>query len=554
MKPVQSTPSFLNVDVGKSFLSKHPQVIRALQITAVVLGVLAVLVASAAFVAFPAGLPIVMGVIGVFLGVGSALLFSSVRALVDSIKEHSQKKNRGQPYLSSAHAVISENKEIGSRASYDAMVEKLQELDITLGSHAREIFKNAGKDGEEILKGMERISANYRASIDLLKERQEAHQEEIVAESRDNIENYKLKNAFLVNIGMSIANALPRAGGALSLRFKDLSKNMERIHKWVTVGLAIGGIACIAAIAALISGGILALPLLISATLGIGVAVIGLSYGLREILKRTKINKQQLYRELIGIIDIQLLKDMTKYQDTLLQLLTKTLRSEIRVAKLSKPIYKKYNLIADQLEYLQEQLQEMEFKLRFMHQGYSRRAAMLEKGLSQLSDNGRVVPRAREQEGSSEGFDELIAQGERAAQERRRRDREESSLISDYSMLSVEEQRFGDPWHPRGSRQLENFWSAHVNLEREDQILLTEGIAEGLFSLKKEIHVVKQEIQKTLEQLRNAKGIKLQAGQGSEALVTIWYNVQSSTYTCLTVLRNLQFILQKLMESAGSSE
>lgn len=554
MKPVQNTPSFLNVDVGKSFLNKHPQAVRALQITAVILGVLAVLVASAAFVAFPAGLPIVMGVVGVFLGVGSALLFSSVRALVDSIKEHSQKKNQDQLYLSSMHTAISENKEkLGSRASYDAMVERLQALDITLSSHTREVFKNAGKDGEEILQGIERISKNYRASIDLLKERQEAHQEEIIVESKDNIESYKVKNAFLVNIGMSIANALPRAGGALSLKFKDLSKGMERIHKWVTVGLAIGGIACIAIIAALLPGGILALPLLVSATLGIGLAVMGLSYGLREILKRTKTNKQQLYRELIGIIDIRLLKDMTKYQDTLLQLLAKTLHSEIKVAKLSQPIYKKYTSIEEQLRYLQEQLQEMEFKLRFMHRGYDRRAAMLEKGLSQLSDNERV-PRVREQEDRSEGFDDLITQGKRAAQERRRRDREESLVIGDYSMLSVEEQSFGDSWHPRGSRQLENFWSAHVDLEREDQILLTEGIAVELVTLKKEIHAIKQEIQKTLEQLRRAKEIKLQAGQGSEALIAIWYNVQSSTYACLTVLKNLQFTLQKLMESEGNSE
>ncbi|AHK63030.1 hypothetical protein [Chlamydia avium] len=553
MKPVQNTPlSLFSVDVGKSFSDQHPRVARLLQITAIVLGLLAVFAAVVVCIASPVALPVA----GVLMGIGGALLFSSVHALARNIKELSRKEKRDQLYISSSHSeeVISrDDKDPGSLDSYNAMVKKFQELNLQISNRAQEIFQNSGKEGQEIAEGIERISENYRTCVDLLKKRQEAHRYEIIVDSKEASPHYRIKNALLVNIGMDIADKLPKAGGAFSLRFKGLSKIMEKIHKGITVGLAIGGIACIALIAALIPGSILALPLLVAATLGISMAVIGLSYGLREILKRTKINKQKLCLDLMESVDFKLLKDMTKYQDALLQLLVKMLSSEIRIAELSEPIYKKFYYLETKLTYLQEHLQEMEFKLKFMSKGYARRAFVLEQAVSRVSEStgetGEQTP-----EETSEGFDELIAMGEHFAQERRRKDREEQISLSNYSVLSPEEQNFGDSWHPKGSRQLERFWTEDIKLGKSDQLLLTEGIADELVTLRKEIGIIKQAIQETSEKFQKAKDFKLRAGQGSDELISLWHYVRSSTYSSLNVLRNLQFTLIKIMQEGNKED
>lgn len=519
-----------------------------------VLGVLAILAASAAVIAFPLGLPVVMGVLGTVMGIGSALLFSSIHALARNIKESKQKKRLEQLYnkpSSHSQRISSRDEEdFGSLKAYNSMIDKFQDLNVSLSRHSREVFQNAGEDGQELVRKIERMSENYRSAIDLLKQRPEIHRDEIIVESKDSVPHYKTKNDLLVRIGTEIAEKLPNLGGALSLRFKALSKRMEKIHTGVTIGLVVGGIACIAVIAALLPGSILALPLLVAATLGISLAVIGLSYGLREILKRTKANKRQLYHDLTEVVDIQLLNDMTKYQEGMLRLLAKTLDSEKSIAELSQPIYKKYLTLESHLTYLQEQLKEMEFKLKFLSNGYAKRALMLEKGLQQASDNPRV---ARRQETDDSEFDDLVAMGTRAAQERRRKDSEGVSVLSDYSELSLEEREFGDAWSPKGSRKLENFWNADISFGREDEMLLTEGVAEEILQLKKEIKTVQQEIEETEQKFLKSESLKLQAGQGSDALVGIWYNVRSSTVNCLNVLRNLQVTLFKLIQS-GENE
>lgn len=191
-----------------------------------------------------------------------------------------------------------------------------------------------------------------------LEGRQEVYSEEDFAQSEDSYPTAIRKNDLLIKLGNSIVSKLSKGGGVFSLKLQQLSKSMSKVHAGVTLGLVAGGIAAVGVIAALIPGGIQALPLIIASAIGIGLAILGLSYAIKTILKRSKTNKKQLLNDLKSEIDIDALKDMTRHQHVLMGMLKNSLQTDQRMTLDHKDFYEDYNKVRDTLQMLNEHLDE----------------------------------------------------------------------------------------------------------------------------------------------------------------------------------------------------
>ncbi|EPP29400.1 putative inner membrane domain protein, partial [Chlamydia psittaci 84-8471/1] len=130
--------------------------------------------------------------------------------------------------------------------------------------------------------------------------------------------------------------------------------------------------------------GILAFPLILASAIGIGLAILGLSYAIKTILKRSKTNKKQLLNDLKSEIDIDALKDMTRHQHVLMGMLRTSLQADQRMTLDHKDFYQDYNKVRDALQMLNEHLDEIEFKYKHTSESYQRRPDSLEKTILQL--------------------------------------------------------------------------------------------------------------------------------------------------------------------------
>ncbi|QXE27232.1 stage II sporulation protein M [Chlamydia buteonis] len=562
--PIYQSPRLNQIEIGKSFLDNNPKAARALQIVGIILAILSVVSSVFLVVATPIGLPISMALGGVFLGIGGSMLFTSINSLANSVKRAAVEKKRQNILIQEKSEEIEvRNQTQGSIwPKYNKMVDRFANLNMRIGKHEKSVLKQMDREeGLELIENLDRITGDYIICTGLLEGRQEVYSEEDFAQSEDSYPTAIRKNDLLIKLGNSIVSKLSKGGGVFSLKLQQLSKSMSKVHAGVTLGLVAGGIAAVGVIAALIPGGIQALPLIIASAIGIGLAILGLSYAIKTILKRSKTNKKQLLNDLKSEIDIDALKDMTRHQHVLMGMLKNSLQTDQRMTLDHKDFYEDYNKVRDTLQMLNEHLDEIEFKYKYASQSYQRRADSLEKTLLQLSDNknaleeGIYYPQvpAGDRAGllsDTAGFDELVAQGIQASRERRQKDQRGEVLIGNYSQyLEEDDLAFGDGWSPSGKRALETMWSAKpTKMNEEDYFILNEDVNKVLRSYRNDILRMKEDIARTENLFKELKAGKQRIEIFSDQIIDILYNVSSNCQEILNYLVEMQMRLVSLVE------
>ncbi|ASD30514.1 stage II sporulation protein M [Chlamydia abortus] len=563
--PIYHSPRLNQIEIGKSFLDHHPKAARSLQIVGIVLAILAVVSSVFLVVATPIGLPISMALGGVFLGIGGSMLFTSINSLANSMKKAAIEKKRQNLLIQQRSQEIEiegHQTQENIWSKYNKMVDRFAHLNMSVSQHEKSVLKHLGREeGRELMENLDQITGDYIACTSLLEGRQEVYSEEDFAQKEDSYPTSMRKNDLLIKLGNSIVSKLSQGGGVFALKLQPLSKTMSKVHAGVTLGLVAGGIAAVGVIAACIPGGILALPLIVASAIGIGLAILGLSYAIKTILKRSKTNKKQLLKDLKSEIDIDALKDVARHQHVLLGMLKTSLQTDQRMTLGHKDFYEDYNKVRDTLQRLNEHLDEMEFKYKYASESYQRRADSLEKTIQQLSDNKNAleeemyypqVPVADRAGLLSDtaGFDELVAQGVKAARERRQKDQRGEVFIGDYSQyLEEDDLAFGDGWSPSGKRALETMWSAKPTvMNEEDYLILNEDVNKVLRSYRSDILRIKEDIAPIDNLFKELKAGKQRIEVFSEEIINVWYNVSSNCQEILNHLVGMQMRLVSLVE------
>ncbi|AFS21199.1 stage II sporulation protein M [Chlamydia psittaci] len=562
--PIHQSSRLNQIEIGKSFLDHNPKVARALQIVGIILSILAIVSSVFLVVATPVGLPISMALGGVLLGIGGSALFTSINSLASSVKKAAIEKKRQNILIQEK----SEEIEVGHQTNesiwpkYNKMVDRFANLNMRIGKHERSILKQMGREeGLELIENLDRITGDYIMCTSLLGGRQEVYSEEDYAQRDDSYSTSIRKNDLLIKLGNSIISKLSQGGGVFSLKLQPLSKTMSKVHTGVTLGLVAGGLAAVGVIAAFIPGGILAFPLILASAIGIGLAVLGLSYAIKTILKRSKTNKKQLLNDLKSEIDIDALKDMTRHQHVLMGMLRTSLQTDQRMTLDHKDFYQDYNKVRDALQMLNEHLDEIEFKYKHTSESYQRRADSLEKTILQLSDlkNASEGEMYYPQVPSSDragllsdtaGFDEMVAKGVQAARERRQKDLRGEISLGDYSQyLDEDELAFGDGWSPSGKRALETMWSAKPTvMNEEDYLILNGDVNKVLRSYRNDILRMKADIARIENLFEELQAGKQRIELFADRIIDIWHNVSSDCHEILNHLVGMQMRLVSLVE------
>ncbi|EPL01040.1 incA family protein [Chlamydia psittaci 09DC79] len=530
----------------------------------IILSILAIVSSVFLVVATPVGLPISMALGGVLLGIGGSALFTSINSLASSVKKAAIEKKRQNILIQEK----SEEIEVGHQTNesiwpkYNKMVDRFANLNMRIGKHERSILKQMGREeGLELIENLDRITGDYIMCTSLLGGRQEVYSEEDYAQRDDSYSTSIRKNDLLIKLGNSIISKLSQGGGVFSLKLQPLSKTMSKVHTGVTLGLVAGGLAAVGVIAAFIPGGILAFPLILASAIGIGLAVLGLSYAIKTILKRSKTNKKQLLNDLKSEIDIDALKDMTRHQHVLMGMLRTSLQTDQRMTLDHKDFYQDYNKVRDALQMLNEHLDEIEFKYKHTSESYQRRADSLEKTILQLSDlkNASEGEMYYPQVPSSDragllsdtaGFDEMVAKGVQAARERRQKDLRGEISLGDYSQyLDEDELAFGDGWSPSGKRALETMWSAKPTvMNEEDYLILNGDVNKVLRSYRNDILRMKADIARIENLFEELQAGKQRIELFADRIIDIWHNVSSDCHEILNHLVGMQMRLVSLVE------
>ncbi|WP_375793255.1 stage II sporulation protein M [Chlamydia sp. 12-01] len=568
IKPIHQNPTFNQIEVGKSSLDKNPKVARAIQVTGVILAVLAIVASVFLIMVTPVGLPISMALGGVLLGVGGSILFTSVNSFAASMKRAAIEKKRRTILLQENPEEIKPKNEIleGLWPKYNHMVDNFSNLNLKIGKHEKNVLKQISmEEGLDFIESFDQIISDYQTCISLLKARQTIYSKEEYAQRDDSYPNVAKKNELLIRLGNNIASRLPKGGGVFSLKMQELSRSMSKVHAGLTLGLVAGGIASVGIVAAIIPGGIFALPMIVAASIGIGLAVLGLSYAIKAILKRSKTNKKQLFKDLKSAIDIKALKVMTQDQYVLMNMLKISLQNDQSMTLNNKDFYTQYNKIRDTLEFLKDQLAEMEFKYKHMTQTYQKRATNLERGLSLLSDRKNAQETEEDYNpqvpvsdragllNDNAGFDELVSKGIGAARRRRKSDSDGATFISDYEKhLEEDDLAFGGRWTPSGKRTLERMWSAKPRMmNEEDYFILNEDVNRVLTSYRNDIQATKADIDRLEILFSDMKAGKNILDSYSDQIIGIWHDIGNNCHQILNHLVGIQMRLIAFVESTG---
>ncbi|MEF9497293.1 stage II sporulation protein M [Chlamydia sp. 04-14] len=566
-KPIYQSPALNQVEIGKSHLDNNPKIAKAIQATGIVLAILAIVASVFLIIATPVGLPISMALGGVLLGVGGSMLFTSVNSLAQTMKRAAVENKRQKILLQEKPEEIKPKNEIleGLWPRYNHMVDGFAHLNMQIGKHEKSILKQMGKkEGLEFIESFDQITSDYLTCTSLLQGRQAVYAKEDYAQRDDSYPSVAKKNELLIRLGNSIVSRLSKGGGVFSLKMQELSSTMSKVHAGVTLGLVAGGIAAVGVIAAVIPGGIFALPMIVAAAIGIGLAVLGLSYAIKAILKRSKTNKKQLLKDLTDTIDIKDLKDMTRNQSVLMNMLKVSLQTDQKMTLDNRDFYAQYNKVRDTLQFLNEHLAEVEFKYKYLTKEYEKRANRLERGVSILSDRKNAqegddynprVP-ASDRAGllnDTAGFDELVSQGIDAARRRRQSDSSGVTFIGDYEQhLDDDDLEFGGGWSPSGKRALEKMWSAKPTaMTEEDYFILNEDVNRVLSSYRNDIQAMKADIQQVQQLFDELKAGKIRLENYSEQIIGIWTDVSSNCHAILNHLVGMQMRLIAFVESGG---
>ncbi|BAE81426.1 conserved hypothetical protein [Chlamydia felis Fe/C-56] len=569
LKPIYQSPNLNRVEIGKSFLDNNPKTARALQVVGIVLAVLSVFASIFLLVGTPIGLPISLALGGALLGLGGSMLFASVHSLANNMKRGAIDKKRLNNIRTiwRSEEISPSNgtpEEIGLK--YNLMVDKFSHLNMKLGKNEQSILEQIDREeGLELLESFNQITDNYQYCSRLLKEWQSVHSEEEFSQRDESYSSVVRKKEILVNLGNNIISGLSKSGGVFSLKMQTLSKTMKKVHAGITLGLVAGGIASVAVAAALIPGGLLALPMIVAAAIGIGIAVLSMSYAIKAILKRSKTNKKQLLNDLKSSIDINLLKDMTRHQDVLMGMLKLTLQADQTMALDREDFYTHYNTLQNSLQTLNEQLDEMEFMYRHLSSKMQQDAQNLEQKIVEATDaqfaqeDDTLHPQDLPSESSDllsddDEFDEILARGVQASRERRQRDRAGDLFIGDYKQhLGEEDLKFSKGWKPSGKRAIEKMWDARPRImKKEDYLALYEDINQELDSYRKNIRTLKKDINRVETLFQDLQEGKLRVDRCSDDIIGIWTDTCSDCTRILNQLSVMQMRLLAMIDYEGN--
>ncbi|EPP34364.1 hypothetical protein CP10139811_0319 [Chlamydia ibidis] len=466
----------------------HPKLARALQISVLVIAILAIVSSMILMTLSPLGIVMSLGVGGALFACGSTLAYKVTQSVISMISSAKKEKHRQKLLLTSSlnnSRINSHMEEIANPtmkesiwSKHEAMVRKFSQIQLHLTEQQRSILRHLpGENGKTFEELIENTSNSYESCLNLLELRKKIHQEQINANEDTDYLIMESKNREVLYLGNVLIDKLSVCGGVFSAKFPDLSKTMQRVHTGVSLGFILGGIACVGLIAVLSApAGLLSIPMIIAAAIGIGVATLCVLFALKEILKRTQKNKKQIAEELSDTLDIGHLVSISAQQKTLLDSFKMALLKENDLVNDSRPYYSNYEETKRVLTDLKERLCELQFIYKHEKKKSDLRLTDLENKLrnnSNFDDNPAIL--------IDDKFDEYVSQGVENAKKRREKQRKH-----DHNDEGI--------WSPKLKHTIEGLWKSVDNLSLDDQLLLERGFTKDLKSYSDSINNLRRDI------------------------------------------------------------
>ncbi|WP_100934039.1 IncA family protein [Candidatus Chlamydia corallus] len=505
--PINFTDPKLNpIKVNLNFSEKHPKAARVVQLTAVVLGVLALLLGIALIIGIPFGAPISMILGGCLFAAGGALFASGTIAMILQNRHRHATNQINQKKLSQSLLRQKDLESLDSEdlkkswATHNSIVQQFKKLNLGVSPTERKVLDQVMlSDGSSLGEYADLISKDYEACVKLLEYRQELLKEETAYEETRPLQSLTHRNKVVMSTLSRITDKLTKAGGVFSLKFSMLSSRMSAIHITVSVILALGAVASVMAVAALVPGGIFALPLLLAVGINAGVIVVGLSYVLRQILSKTKRNRQDFYKDFVKTVDLDLISEMTSLQRFLFETLKGVLKEEEEISLGGQDWYTRYlaNIPVETKlqEELRNTLQEIDNQTKKMEKDIE----ILEKEVN----SGRLYVPTKESKDSDK--DSIFTKGKMFA-ELRRASPKDIHKIYNLGDEDISDPRF-PPWIPKKEMEPDSRAEPISTLisDSREESLLKYGIDPVLKALQKKSELLEEQLA-SIRKWRNPVG------------------------------------------------
>ncbi|CRI32562.1 Uncharacterized protein CPn_0065/CP_0709/CPj0065/CpB0066 [Chlamydia pneumoniae] len=488
-------PKLNPIKVNPNFFERNPKVARVLQITAVVLGIIALLSGIVLIIGTPLGAPISMILGGCLLASGGALFVGGTIATIlqarNSYKKAVNQKKLSEPLMErpelKALDYSLDLKEVWDL--HHSVVKHLKKLDLNLSKTQREVLNQIKIDDEGPSLGecAAMISENYDACLKMLAYREELLKEQTQYQETRFNQNLTHRNKVLLSILSRITDNISKAGGVFSLKFSTLSSRMSRIHTTTTVILALSAVVSVMVVAALIPGGILALPILLAVAISAGVIVTGLSYLVRQILSNTKRNRQDFYKDFVKNVDIELLNQTVTLQRFLFEMLKGVLKEEEEVSLEGQDWYTQYITNAP----IEKRLIE---EIRVTYKEIDAQTKKMKTDLEFLENevrSGRLSVASPSEDPSETP---IFTQGKEFAKLRRQTSQNISTIYGpDNENIDPE---FSLPWMPKKEEEIDHSLEPVTKLEpgSREELLLVEGVNPTLRELNMRIALLQQQL------------------------------------------------------------
>ncbi|SPN73234.1 IncA protein [Chlamydia serpentis] len=487
-------PQLNPIKVNPNFFQKHSKIAQVVEITAVVLGILALLIGVFLVIGTPLGVPMSMIIGGCLFASGGALFVGGTISMI------LHRSSRAKHLLNQAKLSlpILEQKELKSFdpsvlkeswCLHNVVVKQFRKLNLNIPENQRKILEQIEiNPGTTLAEYAAMVSANYQECVKMLEYREELLEEETIYENTQFRAYLTYRNKVVTSIISNMVDGISKAGGVFSLKFSMLSSRMSSIHTTISVILGLGVVAAVMTVAAFIPGGIFAIPILLAVSMGLGLVVAGLSYLLRQMLSMTKFNRQQLSKDFIKTVDLNLFNQLISSQNLLFDILQGILKEEETFSLESQPWYRQI-LITKELEpFLEEELRKNNEKIQKQLEARNRDLKRLEKVCSKGFSNASQIYHS-----SDDDFDKMLTEGTKFAKLRRDTSHDLTKIYGpDNQEIDPE---FLSPWMPKkeGTEEFDQRPS-YLQLNSREHLLLEEDVDITLKELEIRSTALRQEL------------------------------------------------------------
>lgn len=497
------------ITISSSFSERHPKVAQALAVSVLVVGVLAflVLLSFALVAGFGVSLPILGGVLG---GLATTAIIASIAYTVRA-KKLAKEKSLEKETLTHRSTPPEIRYALGDQEAlwgpYDKIVDEFEKLNLRLANPEEEILRVGGEHGT--LKTLHHLGLQYDLTLQLLRARQELYRSDNTSHLRNDA--LFLKNKALGDLCKHITQGLQKCGGAFALRIRGLSPQMQKISYLAMAVIVLVGLAAVGTAIALVPAGPMAIPLLVVIAINVGLAVVLMSYVVRMLLKQSEKNKRQLHKMLSSSINFHSLQVVAGQQKELLDILKRSILSEMKLVIAENRAYKALEEEENLLSYLQEEMREVRFILKHETEVSERRVKALRR-------RAGIVKKERDDE---DVFNEILKKGREEAE--KRRIRAPALGVSQYAHHFEDgEELFGSAWQSKGKDLLSVPPISSGDLSREDSILVEEGIDYGLKRVEQRMVALQKKIDATKEKIDTLRGSQASARERSNNMSTFY--------------------------------